>query len=131
MSLRLTLDRAPLAICRLSPDAALPPWAAGRGFLSVTRTPRELSIVCLESSVPDDVRASHGWVRLVLDGTFALDETGVLAALLAPLAAARVPVFALATFDTDHLLVPRQSVDDAVAALAAAGVDIRPSDALS
>jgi hypothetical protein len=97
----------------------------------VTRTTRELSIVCPEASVPDDVRASRGWTRLVLDGTFALDETGVLAALVAPLAAARVPVFALATFDTDHLLVPRQRVDDALAALAAAGVDIRPSDALS
>jgi hypothetical protein len=129
MSLRLTLDRAPLAICRLSPDAALPPWAAGTGFLSVTRTPLELSIVCREASVPDGVRASRGWMRLVLDGTFALDETGVLAALVGPLAAARVPVFALATFDTDHLLVPQHRLADAVAALAAAGIDIRPPDA--
>jgi hypothetical protein len=38
-------------------------------------------------------------------GSLDLAETGVLAALAAPLAEARISVFALSTFDTDYLLV--------------------------
>jgi hypothetical protein len=35
------------------------------------------------------------------------EMTGVLSALLAPLAEARIPVFPMSTFDTDWILVPR------------------------
>ena len=45
------------AICRLEPNEALPVWARGARFLSVTRTADELSIVCEEEAVPDGVHA--------------------------------------------------------------------------
>lgn len=117
----LSLDATPLAICRLEADAAVPPWAMAGRFSSVTRTQAELSIVCDASVVPAGVQAWHGWVRLTLDGAQPLDQTGVIATLVAPLAAAHVPVFTLATFDTDHVLVPAERSQAATAALEAAG----------
>ncbi len=48
----------------------------------------------------------------------------MLAALLQPLAQAEVPIFAISSFDTDHLLVPGARLDDAVAALVAAGHEV-------
>jgi uncharacterized protein len=45
----------------------------------------------------------------------------VLAALAAPLAAAKVSLFAISTFDTDYLLVSEKKLDSATAALRAAG----------
>jgi len=45
----------------------------------------------------------------------------VLAALAAPLAEAGIPVLAVATHDTDYLLVKHAILDDAVAALTRAG----------
>jgi enamine deaminase RidA (YjgF/YER057c/UK114 family) len=48
----------------------------------------------------------------------------VLASLAAPLAKAGVPVLAIGTFDTDHLLVKAAELDRALAALAAAGHDV-------
>ena len=39
--------------------------------------------------------------------------TGVLAELLAPLAAAEISVFTLSTFDTDWILVPGDKADEA------------------
>jgi hypothetical protein len=48
----------------------------------------------------------------------------VVAGLTAPLAAAGFSVFVLSTYDTDHLLVRDVSLDDAVAALTAAGHSI-------
>jgi hypothetical protein len=34
------------AVCRLSADAAIPEWADGASFVSITHTGDELSIVC-------------------------------------------------------------------------------------
>ena len=117
----LSIDATPLAICRLDREAAVPGWALAGRFASVTRTPAELSIVCDASAVPAGVQSWQRWVRLTLDDAQPLDETGVIATIVAPLAAAHVPVFTLATFDTDHVLVPAERREAAVAALEAAG----------
>jgi hypothetical protein len=47
--------------------------------------------------------------------------TGILASLAAPLAEARVSIFALSTHDTDYVLVPDAKLGPAVDALTAAG----------
>ena len=50
-------------------------------------------------------------------GQLDLATTGILAGLTEPLAAAGITVFALATYETDYLLVPGPDLDRAVAAL--------------
>jgi hypothetical protein len=45
-----------------------------------------------------------------------------MAPLTAPLAAAGISLFAVATFDTDYMLVKASDVENAVAALRAAGL---------
>ncbi len=119
----LALDVVPgrLAVARLGPGEAEPGWARGEGFVSVTRTPGELSIVCEEASLPDSVEAERGYRRLAVRGPLAFAETGILAALCIPLAAAGVPLFVLSTHDTDHLLVPEAALPAAAAALRGAG----------
>jgi len=109
-----------LAIARLAPDAPVPAWARG-GFVSLTRTAAELSIVCAESLVPADVVHEGGRVALGIAGTVPMSSIGILAALCGALAGARVPVFALSTHDTDWLLVPVEHFEAASAALRAAG----------
>jgi hypothetical protein len=120
----LTLSLLPdvLAICRLSPDAPIPAWADHGPFVSVSRSRDELSIVCPQVNVPAEVRAERDWRCLKVEGPFALDGTiGVLAALAAPLAEARVSIFAVSTFDTDYLLVQEKDLTRAVEALEGAG----------
>ena len=87
----------------------------------MTRTEDELSIVCEDSAIPPGVRAERGWALLKLHGPFALDEVGVLSSFARPLADANVSVFAVATFDTDYLLVKTDRLEAALAALASAG----------
>lgn len=111
------------AVCRLAADAEIPAWV-GAGLVSVTRTPYELSIVCLESNVPEGVEAELDWACLQLQGPFAFTLTGVLASFLAPLAEARVPIFALSTYDTDWVLVPAARLDEALQALTSAGHEL-------
>jgi hypothetical protein len=104
------------AVARLDPTAALPSWPRGL-FVSITRTPDELSIVCDEDAVPDDVRAERGWRALRVEGPIPFEVTGVAAALTAPLARDGISVFLVSTFDTDYLLVKAESFERALAAL--------------
>jgi hypothetical protein len=119
--LRLDLLAERFAVCRLKRDSALPEWALRGGFFSMTRTDEELSIVCADENVPADVRAERGWRCLKVVGPFAFSEVGVLSSLTEPLARAGISLFAISTFDTDYLLVKQENLENARAALSAAG----------
>ena len=121
-ALSLTVLPSPLALCRLSADAEVPSWtAAARTFLTISRTPTELSIVADEVALPAGLRAERGYRALRVEGPLPLELVGVMAALATPLAAAGVPIFTIATYDTDYVLVPGAALGRAVAALAGAG----------
>lgn len=103
-------------IVRLAPDDPPPPH-----WFSLTRTADELSVVCLAAHTPPDARAEPGWRMLKLHGPFPFHLTGILASVLNPLADARIPIFALSTFDTDYVLVKAPDLDRARDALLTAG----------
>ena len=100
----LRVHGAQYAVCRLAPDAPVPVWANCGGFSSVTRTSSELSVVVYQDSVPSDVEAVPGWTLFEVVGPLDFDEVGILSCLIQPLAAANIPILAIATFDTDYLL---------------------------
>lgn len=118
--LHISVQPHRLAVCRLSPSAAFPSWALG-SFTSITRTDDELSIVCDAEGVPPQVQAERGWRLLKVEGPIPFEVTGVAAALVAPLADARISVFLLATYDTDYLLLKEESFARAVEVLRGAG----------
>ncbi len=120
--LSFTVLPSTLALCRLSADEAIPSWTAtARTFLTISRTPTELSIVADEAAMPAGLRAERGYAALRVDGPLPLGLVGIIAAVATPLAAAGVPIFPIATFDTDYVLVPGDELARAVAALVAAG----------
>ncbi|HEV2722197.1 MAG TPA: ACT domain-containing protein [Thermoanaerobaculia bacterium] len=112
------------AVARLEADADTPPWAHRGAFTTITRTPHELSIVCDEGGVPDDVAAERGWRCLGIEGTIPFATTGVAARFTAALAARGISVFVVSTFDTDYVLVKAAKVEAAVEALRDAGYDV-------
>jgi uncharacterized protein len=112
------------AVCQLDPKAPLPAWAitGSSALVSVTRTASELSVVCAQENVPEEnVRCERDWRCLMVEGPLDFSLTGVLSALLAPLAEAGVSIFALSTFDTDYLLVRAAQLDLAVETFSAVG----------
>ena len=115
-----TLDEL-YAIVRLEPDSELPDWVRGGHFWSATRSESELSIVCCEEDVPTDASAERGWCALELAGPLDFSLTGVVAALVTPLAEAAVPIFVISTFETDYLFVRERDLERSVDALAEAG----------
>lgn len=113
-----------LAVCRLEPDAGVPAWATVGGLFSVTRTADELSIVCPEEHVPEGAVCERVWRALKVDGPLDFSLVGVMASLAAPLAENGVGVLAIATYDTDYVLVKEESLDLAVAALRERGHEV-------
>jgi hypothetical protein len=127
--LELTLFEERFAISRLAGDAPIPDWATRGSFFSVTRTGEELSVVSELAHVPVGVQSQAGWRVLKVHGPFVLSEIGVLSALAAPLAEAKISLFAVSTFDTDYLLVAAETLSAAIAALGRAGHTIHRSKA--
>jgi hypothetical protein len=115
------------AVCRLEPNAAVPEWAGGGRFLSITRTKNELSIVCEEEMVPNDVHCERHRRLMQIEGTLAFTLTGVLASVALPLAKAELSIFAISTYDTDYLLIADEDLQKATEMLEAAGHTIRQS----
>ncbi|MEZ2333853.1 ACT domain-containing protein [Mesorhizobium sp. RCC_202] len=101
------------AVLRLGAGDAIPAWADGQGFVSISRTDDELSVVCLQDRVPDAVKQDRDWVAFKLQGPFAFDETGIVLSVIRPLSENRLGIFLVSTFDGDHLLV--KATDEAAA----------------
>ena len=104
---RLTLLQFPekLAIVRLGPGSEIPQWAESASLFSVTATASETSLICATRCVPTKTPHIGPLTAFQVQGPLDPDAVGILAALLVPLAEARVPVYTISTFDTDWLLV--------------------------
>ncbi|KAF9454205.1 hypothetical protein P691DRAFT_798455 [Macrolepiota fuliginosa MF-IS2] len=93
--------------------------ASGKGgFYSVTRTKDEISIVGEAYKwMPKTYEEQCAWKCIKIRGPMEHSLTGILADLTAPLKTAKVPVFAVSTWNTDYVLVPKDMVVDAVTTL--------------
>lgn len=98
-------------VARLEPSEPIPAWAEGPGFVSISRSDDELSVVCLESRIPEGVRDDRGWACLKLLGPFAFDETGIVLSVIAPLSSNGIGIFVVSTFDGDHVMVKREDLE--------------------
>jgi hypothetical protein len=124
MGLDLVLLEGAYAVCRLDPAARTPDWAGRGEFVSLTRSPRELSVVCPEADVPDGVTRQGGFRVLRIQGPLDFALTGILDSLLHPLAEERIAVFTVSTFDTDYILVRQEALGRTVEVLMRDGHNI-------
>jgi hypothetical protein len=115
------------AVCRLRADENIPGWAISGGFCSLTRTPDELSIVCPQELVPEEVEAVRGWKSLKVEGKLDFNLIGIMSSLSSSLAEVGISIFAISTYDTDYLFVKERDLDRGVAALRKAGHDVSRS----
>jgi hypothetical protein len=126
MKLTLTVLPQKYAVCRLEPNGHIPHWALlGDDFISLTRTRDELSIVCLQENVPEETRAERGWRCVKVAGPFDFSLAGVHVSLAIPLAEASISILAIATYETDHLLIQEKDLERAMQVLERAGHRIR------
>jgi len=124
-SLRLSMLGERLAVCRLDTGSAVPDWATAAQLSSITRTAGELSVVCPEERVPVGITCERGWHALRLEGPFEFGMTGLLSSVAVPLAESGVSILAIATYETDYVLVQESQLDLATQALRERGHETR------
>lgn len=124
--LTLLLFEGCLAVCRLPSNSTVPAWAFAKGPLSsITRSEKELSIICGESAVPAGVRCERGWRVMKVENPLNFALTGILVSLAAPLADAGVSIFTVSTFDSQYLMVKEASIEVALKILVNAGHEVQ------
>ena len=126
MTTAFALERFPetLAVVRLGPGAEIPTWAESSSIFSITATATETSLVCAARSVPTKAVHRRPFTAFAVKGPLDLGLTGVLAALLTPLAEDEISVFTLSTYDTDWILVPTDDADRAADAWRRSGHEV-------
>lgn len=124
-----SLSRFPetLAVVRLAPGAEIPEWAESSSIFSITATANETSLVCAGRSVPKKARHEKPFTAFSVDGPLDFAMTGVLVAVLTPLAEDGISVFTISTFDTDWLLVRTADADRAEEAWRRSGHTVAPA----
>ena len=113
------------AVCQFHPDKHIPYWALLGDFVSLTRTNEELSVVCQQENVPDEIEAERGWHCLKVHGAFDFSVAGVNASLALPLAEANISVLSIATYSTNYWLVKEEHVERALLVLEQVGHQVQ------
>jgi len=96
-----------LGVAQLGPGADLPGWASSGTLLSITATATETTVVCTYAAIPKKAKPEGPFTAYQVEGPLDFALTGILSALLAPLAEAQLSVFTISTYDTDWILVPQ------------------------
>ena len=78
-------------------------------------------MVSLRAGLPESVPAERDFRAVRVRGTLPTDLVGILLSIAGPLAQSGIPIFAISTFDTDYVLFKAARLEEAMAALAAAG----------
>jgi len=103
------------AFCTIAPNASLP--AALNPLLTFREQEGTTLVILREEAEAAGLRYAFASRLITLKVHSALDAVGFLAAISARLAAAGISVNAVSAFHHDHLFVPVDRADDAVALL--------------
>ena len=98
--------------------------ATAAPFFCVAGTAEELSVVCAEERVPAGTVCERGWRAMKVEGPLDFGLTGVLSSVAVPLAESEVGILAIATYDTDYVLLQESQLDIAARALRERGHEI-------
>lgn len=120
--LTLSVLKETFAICKFDSQSNIPNWLLNTNskFVSITKTEEELSILCDQAIIPEQVEAisiAKDWRALKVEGPLDFSLTGILSALLQPLAEQKISIFAISTYDTDYILVKEKDLSLAVEVL--------------
>ena len=110
------------SVCQVAYDS-LVNFRAEYCFLG--KTDEEISLVCPVEDVPANaIRREDGWRAFRVQGALDFSLIGILAKIAGLLAENGVSIFAVSTYNTDYVLVKKESYPKALEVLARAGYTI-------
>ncbi|OUR95864.1 hypothetical protein A9Q84_15305 [Halobacteriovorax marinus] len=123
--MKLSILEGEYSVLKRSPTEEIPSWVFHSNFYSISKTDEELSIVCESKYLKEEQVVEGSWRILKVEGPLDFSLTGILSALAAPLAEAKISIFAISTFDTDYLMVKQEFLADAIEVLKKSKIEIK------
>lgn len=119
LKLRLLADT--FAIHRLNPQMAVPAAVFESTPHFIAQTEDELSVVCKADVYIQSERCETDWACFKVVGPMDFTLVGIIARISHTLAAERISIFVISTFDTDFILVKNADLDRALRVLRSEG----------
>ena len=94
-------------------------------FFFIGKTDEELSLVCKTEDTPrNTTERDDGWRGFRIQGVLDFSLIGILSKLSGILAAHKIGIFAVSTYNTDYILVKEENYERALTILASEGYTI-------
>ena len=94
-------------------------------FYFIGKTDEELSLVCRTEDTPKDtIERDDGWRGFRIQGVLDFSLIGILSKLSGILAANKIGIFAVSTYNTDYILVKEENYERALTVLASEGYTV-------
>ena len=117
MKLTLKLLNECFTIHSLPEHSVIPPQVFAAPIYFIAKTFDEVSIVLPQDILIDSDEAEPDWQALEVVGPLDFTLTGILSSISTVLANEKISIFAISTFDTDYVLVKKETLTAAIKAL--------------
>lgn len=112
MQLRVLENK--LKVVKMKKDTKVPEIVFNQNFYSITKTDEELSIVLDEHvNIETDI-VEYNWRAIKIIGTLDFSLIGILSKISTILAQAKIPIFAISTYNTDYILLKADKLEEAI-----------------
>ncbi|WP_297896250.1 ACT domain-containing protein [Shewanella sp.] len=124
MRMTLAVHTRQYTIHSFSPNAQLPSEVFAEEVYFIGKTEEGLTLVISSDIELDSLEQELNWCCLEVLGPLGFSMTGILSKVSGTLADVQISIFALSTFDTDYILVKKNRLTSAIAALKKQGYQI-------
>jgi hypothetical protein len=119
MKLTLKLLNECFTVHRFPTNNEIPSQVFNASVYFIAKTYDEVSIVLPDNIAIDSTKSEPNWQALQVVGPLDFSLTGILSEIAAILANEKISIFAISTFDTDYILVKKDTVSSAITVLKA------------
>jgi hypothetical protein len=117
MALTLKCLNESFTIHRLSKESDIPAQVFSAPIYFIAKTFNEVSIVIPENIKINSAAIETNWQALEVVGPLDFSLTGILSRIATLLANESISIFAISTFDTDYILVKKDTISTAIKTL--------------
>ncbi|MGN0708914.1 MAG: ACT domain-containing protein [Anaerovoracaceae bacterium] len=111
-----------LTVCKVASEKDLD---LDQDFYFIGKTDEEISLVCETAKTPGNtVEREDGWKAFRIQGVLDFSLIGILSKISGLLAENHIGIFAVSTYNTDYILVNRDSFDKAMTVLSENGYEV-------
>ena len=110
------------AVCKLKSAESID---LNKEFTFASITDDEISLVCDVSNIPENTTdVEKGWKGLKIKGILDFSMIGIIAKISALFAEEKISIFVISTFNTDYVLVKKNSYEKAITVLRTNGYTV-------